>query len=231
MSFSSNLSRCFLLCLLSIGLTFPCFALEQEPRKWNHLPVGSSFIGGAYAYSEADISFDPTLNLENVKMKMNTWAAKYIYNFELFDKSARIDITQAYQRGRWSGLLDGTPASTTRSGWSDTCVRFSANLYGAPPLRGEKFGTYRSKMKSETIVGAGLVVRLPTGNYKEEKLINLGQNRFAFRPQIGIVHTQGKWTGEVTGEVAFYTKNDSFLTATRSNRNRYSPLRRISSAH
>ena len=211
MSFSSNLSRCFLLCLLSIGLTFPCFALEQEPRKWNHLPVGSSFIGGAYAYSEADISFDPTLNLENVKMKMNTWAAKYIYNFELFDKSARIDITQAYQRGRWSGLLDGTPASTTRSGWTDTFVRFSANLCGAPPLRGEKFGTYRSKMKSETIVGAGLVVRLPTGNYKEEKLINLGQNRFAFRPQIGIVHTQEKWTGEVTGEVAFYTKNDSFF--------------------
>jgi len=210
MSFSCNLSRCLLLCLLSIGLIFPCFALEQEPRKWNHLPMGSSFIGGAYAYSEADIFIDPTLKLENVKMKLNTWAAKYIYNFEFLNKSARIDVTQAYQKGRWTGLLGGAPASTSRSGWADTFVRFATNLYGAPPLRGKEFAAYRSKMKSETIVGAGLVVRLPTGNYKKDKLVNLGQNRFAFRPQIGVVHTQGKWTGEVTGEVAFYTKNDSY---------------------
>ena len=210
MNFSHNFLRCLSLYLLFFGLAQPCLALEQEPRKWNHLPMDSSFIGGAYAYSEADIFLDPTLKLENVKMKKNTWAAKYIYNFEFLDKSARIDITQGYQRGRWTGLVDGTPASTRRSGWTDTFVRFATNLYGAPPLRGEKFAAYRSKMKSETIVGAGLVVRLPTGNYKEEKLINLGENRYAFRPQIGVVHTQGKWTGEITGEAEFYTKNDSF---------------------
>lgn len=203
------------LVLFALAWNTTATALEQEPRKWNHLPTGSSFIGGAYAYSEADIFFDPTLNLENVKMKMNTWAAKYIYNFEFLNKSSRIDITQTYQKGRWSGLLDGAPASTTRNGWTDTFIRFATNLYGAPPLRGEKFSAYRSKMKSETIVGAGLVVRLPTGNYKEEKLINLGQNRFALRPQIGVVHTQGKWTTELTGEVAFYTENDSFFNGNK----------------
>jgi len=174
MSFPCNLSRCLLLCLLSIGLIFPCFALEQEPRKWNHLPMDSSFIGGAYAYSEADIFIDPTLNLENVKVDLNTWAGKYIYNFEFLNKSARIDITQAYQKGKWTGLLGGAPASTRRSGWADTFVRFAVNLYGAPPLRGKKFAAYRAKMKTETIVGAGLLVRLPTGNYLEDKLINLG---------------------------------------------------------
>lgn len=29
-------------------------------------------------------------------------------------------------------------------------------------------------------------------------------------PQIGVNHTRGKWTTEVTGEVAFYTDNDDF---------------------
>jgi hypothetical protein len=204
------LSQC-LLFLFAMVLALPCFALEQEPRKWNHLPMGSSFIGGAYAYTEADIGFDPVLTLENVTMKMDTWAAKYVYNFELLDKSARIDITQAYQMGRWKGLLDGVKASTRRSGWSDTFVRFAVNLYGAPPLRGKKFATYRAKTKSETIVGAGLVVRLPSGDYDGAKLINLSQNRYVIRPQIGLVRTQGKWTGEFTGEVAFHTKNGTFF--------------------
>lgn len=173
--------------------------------------MGASFAGVGYNYTESDIFSDPTLSLENVNLKLHTWGGAYIHAFELFDKSARIDIKQAYQKGKWTGLLDGKPASATRSGWSDTFVRFAVNLYGAPPLSGEKFAAYRSKIEDETIVGVGLEVRLPTGHYIEDKLVNIGQNRFAFRPQIGIVHTFGKWTTEVNGEVAFYTKNDEFF--------------------
>ena len=173
--------------------------------------MGSNFIGAAYVYTEADIFVDPVLKLENVDLRMNTWGAAYIHAFELFNKSARIDITQAYKKATWTGLLDGTAASTSRSGWSDTLVRFGINLYGAPPLRGEEFFAYRAKQKVETIVGVGLVMRLPTGDYEEDKLLNLGQNRFVFRPQLGFVHNHGKWTAEVTGEVALYTENDEFF--------------------
>ena len=198
---------------LALWCVCPCelFALTPEARKWNHIPMGASFAGVGYNYTESDIFSDPTLSLENVNLKLHTWGGAYIHAFELFDKSARIDIKQAYQKGKWTGLLDGKPASATRSGWSDTLVRFAVNLYGAPPLSGEKFAAYRSKIEDETIVGLGLEVRLPTGHYMEDKLVNIGQNRFAFRPQIGIVHTFGKWTTEVNGEVAFYTKNDEFF--------------------
>jgi hypothetical protein len=54
------------------------------------------------------------------------------------------------------------------------------NLYGAPPLSGKDYAAYRAKMDVETIVGAGLAVRLPTGQYMDDKLINLGENRFVF---------------------------------------------------
>jgi hypothetical protein len=101
----------------------------------------------------------------------------------------------------------------SRSGWSDTFVRFATNLYGAPPLAGKDFADYRARTKDETIVGAGLAVRLPTGDYEDDKLINLGQNRFAFRPQLGLVVSRGKWTSELTAEVAFYTDNDDFSMA------------------
>jgi len=211
MSFAPHFSRWCLACFILLSLAPPCFALEPTPRKWNHLPTGANFAGVGYAYTEADIFIDPALTLEDVKLEMKTLVGKYIRTFELFDKSARIDLTQGYQDGKWTGLLGGVPASTTRTGWSDSFVRFALNLYGAPPLSGKEFMAYRSKTDTETIVGMGLVIRLPTGEYMQDRLINLGKNRFAFRPQMGILHTRKKWTVEAIGEVAFYTDNDKFF--------------------
>ena len=184
---------------------------ELEPRRWSHLPINTNFFGTAYAHTDADISVDPVLKLENVTMELHTWAAKYIRTFALFDKTARIDLLQAYQTGRWSGLLDGVATSTRRSGLSDTFLRFAINLYGSPPLEGKEYAAYRARAKVETIVGAGLSIQLPTGDYMNDKLINLGTNRFTFRPQLGVVHTRGKWSLETTTFVALFTDNNDFF--------------------
>jgi hypothetical protein len=62
-------------------------------------------------------------------------------------------------------------------------VRFAINLWGAPPLEGEEFAAYRAAVAdSETVVGFGLAVHLPTGYYLEDRLLNLGLNRFTFHP-------------------------------------------------
>ena len=45
----------------------------------------------------------------------------------------------------------------------------------------------------------------------DDKLINLGTNRFTFRPQLGVVHTRGKWSLETTGTVAIHTDNNDFF--------------------
>jgi len=197
--------------ILSLGMIGKCFALEFEPRRWAHLPMGNNFAGVGYLYTEADILVNPATRLENVEMKLHTVAGKYIRTFELFGKSARIDIGQGYQEGDWTGLVDGVQASASRNGLSDTMVRFAVNLYGAPPLSGKEFGAYRSRVDVETIVGMALVMRFPTGDYKEDKLINLGKNRFTFRPQFGVTHTRGKWTAEVTTDLVFFTENDEFF--------------------
>jgi len=185
-------------------------ALDVEPRRWSHIPIDMHFTGVAYARTDADIQFDPALQLEDVEMDLDTWAAKYIYSFESFGKSSRVSITQAYQEGHWQGLLEGQPAETSRYGASDTFVRYAIDLYGAPPLKGKDFGAYRKKQDNETIVGVGLAVRLPTGDYRKDRLINLGQNRYVFRPQIGLQHNRGPFTLEANIEAALYAENDSF---------------------
>jgi hypothetical protein len=183
---------------------------EMEPRRWSHLPINCNFGGLGYAYTEADIAFDPVLLIQDAKLDLHTAALKYIRTFELFGKSARFDLVQAYQNARWQGLLDGVPTTVTRQGWSDTSLRMAVNLLGAPPLEGKEFARYRQAADCETIVGAGLVVTLPTGEYFEDKLLNIGGNRFVIRPQLGVVHQRGPWTCELTAATWFYTDNDEF---------------------
>ena len=218
------LKKLFVCCLyvfLIMGLPFLCFAQELEPRRWSHLPTGKNFIGGGYAYTEADIFLDPVLRIEDGEMEMHTLALKYIRTFELLQKSARIDFTQAYQEARYTGLLNGVSTSIKRSGLADSVLRFAINLYGAPPLEGKEFAAYRAKVDVETIFGTALVVQLPTGDYMDDKLINLGTNRFTFRPQFGVVHNRGKWSLELTGAVWLYTDNNDFFNGNKLEQDPY----------
>lgn len=195
-----------------LSSALPCFSQDIEPRRWSHLPTGSNFAGTAYSYTEGDISFNPVLRIEDGEFDLQTATLKYIHAFDFLGKSARFDLTQNFQSGTWSGLLDGVPASVDRDGWADGMLRFAVNLYGAPPLAGQEFLEYRKRMAAcETIVGAGLVVQVPTGEYFSEKLINLGSNRYTFTPQFGVIHNRGKWSMELSTSASFYTGNDDFF--------------------
>ncbi len=185
-------------------------AQDLEPRRWGHLPTGSHFAGGGYLNTTGEIGLDPVLLIEDVTVEMHTYAFKYIHVFEAFERSARIDLSQGYQDGTWEGLLDGSDVSTSRTGWSDTALRFAINLLGAPPLSGEEFAAYQAGLDHETIVGVGLTAVLPTGYYLDDRLLNLGENRYTFRPQIGMVHSRGPWSFEVTGSVWIFGDNDEF---------------------
>jgi hypothetical protein len=196
---------------LTLWMASPLAAQELEIRRWNHLPINENFVTTNFAYTEGDISTDPTLRLENVTVKLNTLLLGYIRTFELLDKTARVEIRQAWQSGIWDGLVDGTPTTVNREGLSDTLARFSVNLIGAPPLSGEAYAAYRATAQVDTIVGAALSVQLPTGQYLEDKLVNLGTNRFTFSPQAGFYQRLDNWSFEATGTARLFTDNTSFF--------------------
>lgn len=201
--------------VLTICLFFAGFlhltAQELTPRRWAHLPIDTNVAGVAYVYTSADIYLDPLLQVEDLELSLNTISMKYVRSFEAFGKTARFELGQGYQEGTWKGLLEGTPAQTHRSGLTDTSLRISTVLYGAPPLKGKEFQQYRQSVANcETLIGAGLILKLPTGDYSNEKLINLGDNRFTLRPQLGVVHQRGHWTFEASGAIWLYADNNDF---------------------
>ena len=173
--------------------------------------MDTNLSGIATIYTEGDIYLDPVLLAEDVEMEFYTTAARYIRTFEFLEKSSRFEITQAYQDAEWSGKLDGQNTTRNSSGMTDTILRLAMNLYGAPPLKGKAFQDYRKSVDhSDTIVGAGVIVTLPTGKYDDKKLLNIGGNRTVIRPQLGVMHSRGKWTYETTIAAWCYTKNDDF---------------------
>ena len=198
--------------VLLVSLTAnPVAAQDIEPRRWTHLPVGMNILGLGAAYTDGDIAFDPVLDVENATVEVKTIVASYLRAFDFFGKSARFDVRLPYQDARWEGQLSGEPASVERHGPDDPRLRLSVNFLGAPALRGKAYQSYRATHSVNTVAGAALSVTLPLGEYKKDKLLNLGQNRFVFRPQLGVVHTHGHWSYELTGSVFLYTDNNDFF--------------------
>ena len=70
-------------------------------------------------------------------------------------------------------------------------------------------------------MGAALSMQLPTGQYLEDKLINLGGNRFTFSPQLGVRQKYYNWSFEATGMARLHTDNTSFFNGKRRQQDPY----------
>ena len=58
-----------------------------------------------------------------------------------------------------------------------------------------------------------LTLSAPTGQYFSDKLINLGTNRWAFKPELALSHPIGKhWLMDVYTGVWLFTQNSQFYT-------------------
>jgi hypothetical protein len=197
--------------LVFLSFTGAGFAQDIEPRRWTPLPVGMNVLGAGVVYTDGDIALDPVLELEDVTVDVKTAIVSFLHAFDLWGQSARFDARLPYKDARWEGLLAGEPAAAERKGLGDPRVRLSVNFLGAPALNGKELQAYRASHPVNTVVGTALAVTLPFGEYKKDKLLNLGENRFVFRPQLGFVHTRGHWSYELTGSVFLYTDNDDFF--------------------
>jgi len=62
-------------------------------------------------------------------------------------------------------------------------------------------------------VSLGLTVSAPTGQYNPNKLLNLGSDRWSFKPEIALSHAFGpeqKWQLDTYANAYFFTDNTSY---------------------
>ena len=183
------------------------FAQDLEPRSYVNTPVGLNFLIGAYGYVDGNVAFDPEAPIADAHYHQNTVIAAYARSFGLFGNSAKFDVIVPYSHLTGSALqTNGVLRERDVEGFNDPRFRLSYNFYGAPALAVKDFGSY----KQDLIIGASLQIGVPLGQYDSSKVVNLGNNRWMIKPELGISKAWGPWIVEVAPSVTFYTNNTDF---------------------
>lgn len=186
-------------------------AQQLEPRAYSPAPVGLNFAVLSYLFSSGGVVTDPSLPVSDVDAKINGAALLYNRTFGLVGRSASAALLVPYAWGKVSGNVGEERREITRSGLGDLGVRLAANLLGGPALSPQEFATHRPR----TTLGASLWIGAPSGQYDPTRLINLGSNRWAFKPEIGLSHPAGHWVFEVYAGSWFFTPNNDFFGGVR----------------
>ena len=167
-----------------VGLGIAAHAQELEPRAYSISPVGVNFVSVTYARMTGDIAFDPSVPIEQADSKLNRFSTSYFRSIDFLGRSGNITVVTNYIEGDLQGLVNGQFTAIRRSGLADSGLRFAVNLVGAPAMRLKEFAAYRQR----TNLGASVTVVAPLGQYDPAKFVNIGTNRWSFKPEIALSH-------------------------------------------
>ena len=193
--------------IAALTVAAPAVAQEMEPRAYSASPTGAIFLGAVLSRSTGSILFDPTLPITDVEAKVNGGVVAAGLTFDMFGKLALFSAAVPYAWGDISGQVFEEARTVTRSGFADTRLRLSINLRGNDAMPIAQF----AKTPRRTIVGASVTVAAPTGEYDGTKLINLGNHRWAFKPEAGVAVPRGPWEIDAYAGVWLFTANQDFF--------------------
>ena len=184
----------------------PGYAQDLEPRAYTNLPVGLNFFVAGYAYAAGGVLFDPAVPLDNANIKIHGSVLAYARSIKIGGMSGKVDMVLPYAWLSGTADFQGEEVSRQVSGFGDPRIRMSVNFLGAPATSMAEYKNYEQKL----IIGASLQVYLPMSQYDPDRLVNIGTNRFAFKPELGISRKYGRLILELAGGISFYTVNHNF---------------------
>lgn len=192
--------------LFCIGC-FTASAQDLEPRAYSNLPKGMNVLALAYGLANGNIISDPGAPISGLKITTNNLGAGYVHTFGLLNKLARVQVIVPFVAMTGSLKVYGKDTSGARTGFGDSRIRLGINLLGSPALDVSEYRQWQEK----TILGVSLVTQVPTGLYYQDKLINIGKNRWGFKPEVGVSRRFKHFFTEGFVGVWFYTNNTHYL--------------------
>jgi hypothetical protein len=191
-----------------------CRAQDLAPRAYLITPIHSNAVTLTYSFYDGGIIFDGTLPITGATARVHLPVLSYSHSLKFFGRTAAFTASLPYGVGNFHGTVVGAEASAYRSGLLAPTFRFSVNLIGGPAMNVPEFIKWRQK----TILGASIKLVPLAGQYDPTKLINLGTNRWALKPELGYSRRWGHWILDAYGGVWFFTDNHEFFS-----NNQFSP--------
>ena len=199
-------AACLCLCAASRAA-----AQDIEPRTYFNAPTGINFLIAGYACTQGALQFDSALELTDADLRTSNAVLAYARVFELGGKQAMVDVVIPYTGLSGTALHQGDPVERDVNGFANPAVRLVWNFHGAPALSLEQFRAWQPGL----VVGASLRVSAPWSQYDASRLVNIGTNRWSFRPEIGLSKNFGPWALEGSLAATFHTVNDDFFGGRR----------------
>lgn len=177
---------------------------ELEPRVYLPSPVGSNLIVVGASGSVGDVIFDPTLPVEDANARVRGVVVGYYRSFGLLGRTASVGGTLPLLWGSAEGRLEGVARRVERRGLADMSLRLTLNILGSPAM---DIGTLVARGRRVNLGGSILVVA-PTGSYDSTRVVNIGANRWAAKPQLGLSIPVGeRWLFDVYAGVWLFAEN------------------------
>src|SRR5262245_52394533 len=192
--------------LLALAAALVCVAVdaqELEPRAFSPSPIGTSFVLAGIGESEGAIVYDESLGIDDVHADLDIATFGFGRTFAWGERQARVLAVFPHAEGTIAGEVGGAAQSVGVDGLTDPRIKVSLGLRGAPALTAAEFASTPRR----TVVGVSLTAMPPWGEYEPTQLVNLGYNRWALKPEIGVSHPHGRWTLEGSLGAWFYSRN------------------------
>jgi Putative MetA-pathway of phenol degradation len=200
--------RSLISCITFLGAATLAFAQDLAPRAYLISPLQGNAITVTNSYYTGNVLLDGTAPITGATAATNISIVTVYHTLNFFGRSGNVVVGVPYGIGNFHGTILGAEKAAYRSGSMDAVFRFSVNLKGGPAMTAAEI----QKWKQKTIIGVSLKMLAPTGQYDPTKLVNLGVNRWAFKPELGYSHRWGHWVLDGYGAVWLFTTNPEFFS-------------------
>lgn len=182
-------------------------AQDLEPRAYASSPVGSTFLVVGLGRSTGSVVVDAALPISDIDAGINAVPIGVARTFSVGGRLVLASVAVPITWGRVEGRVGEDSRVVHRSGLADLRAKLSANLWGPRAMRAAEF----VRAPPHTVGGVSLTVAAPSGQYYPDKLINLGNNRWAIKPEIGVSHPIGRWDFDGYLGVWFFSDNTQYF--------------------
>jgi hypothetical protein len=198
-----------------VFIVFSCLVLhaasllaqDLDPRAYARVPIDATTLIWGYSFSKGGVVTDPTLPLEDLEATVHATSLGVAHSFSLFGLTAQALAVMPISWASASARVNGQPQTAYRSGLADMRLRVSVLLLGAPAATVAQMKAAPRK----TVLGVSMNVVAPTGQVFEDKLVNIGTNRWSFRPEVALSQPIGqRWLMDVYAGIWLFTDNTRF---------------------
>lgn len=203
-----------LVALVATACPSPVVAQDLSPRAYWPAPVGTRVLVLGYQYLHGDVLTDASLPVYGVQSKIHAGLLAYVQTVNFLGRTTNVQVELPYSSGTTRGQLFDMPVRRDFSGLNDAAISVSVNLYGAPTMTPADFQQLRAN--PGPIVGASLKLVAPSGRYDDNRLINVGANRWSTRLELGVIAPlKPRWLLEFDAGAWLFGDNPDFVLGKR----------------